>query len=61
MLVEVSRHPTHTKISDACSIKNCWLRTKTSAICAEKNHIKISVIKKRWLRTKIICAYKDKR
>ena len=43
------------KIRDARTIKNCWLRTKTSAICADKNHIKISdeyVIKKRYLRTK---------
>ena len=38
------------KISDARTIKNRWLRTKTSAICADKNHIKISdeyIIKKR--------------
>ena len=47
--------PRIQKISDTPTIKNCWLRTKTSAICADKNHIKISdeyVIKKRYLRTK---------
>ena len=47
--------PRIQKISDARTIKNRWLRTKTSAICADKNHIKISdeyVIKKRYLRTK---------
>ena len=43
--------PRIQKISDACTIKNRWLGTKTSAICADKNHRKISteyVIKKRW-------------
>ena len=44
--------PRIQKISDAHTIKNRWLRTKTSAICADKNHIKMSVIKKRWLRIK---------
>ena len=52
-LVKVSRHPTYTKISDARTIKNRWLKTKTSTICAEKNQIKISVIKKRLLRTNL--------
>ena len=30
------------KISDARTIKNRWLRTKTSPIYADKNHTKIS-------------------
>ena len=30
------------KISNARTFKNRWLRTKTSVICADKNHIKIS-------------------
>ena len=34
--------PRIQKLSDARTIKNRWLRTKTSAICAYKNHIKIN-------------------
>ena len=30
------------KISDARTIKNRWSRTKTSIICANKNHLNIS-------------------
>ena len=40
------------KISYVRTIKNRWLRTKSSAICADKNYIKMNIIKKRSLRTK---------
>ena len=33
--------PRIQNISDARTIKNRWLRNKTSAICADKNYIKI--------------------
>ena len=34
-------YSTHTNVSAAHTIKNCWLKTKTSAVYADKNHTKI--------------------
>ena len=50
------------KISDARTIKTHWLRTKTSLICADKNHIKISneyVIKIRCLANRPRSSYNE--